>query len=343
VTLSDPLSAAATRFGPALDRELREAVPDESRGAIYRLVRYHLGWATQNGVVARAEPGKRLRPYLLLLACESAGGRADGGLPAAAAVELLHNFSLIHDDIQDRSPQRRHRATVWSIWGEAQAINAGDVLHAIASRSFLRCAERGVSLGATHRALALFHESCYRLVEGQYLDLTFESRVDVSPAEYLAMVDGKTGALIAACVEIGAVLAGRDGAAWRAVGRAFGRAFQIVDDVLGVWGDPAVLGKSVDDDIRSAKKSLPVLLARESLSATDRTCLDTLYGADRRSDDDVETIRRMLDQSGARERALDHARAAAMEGEAALAVIQERGAAVAPLTSLLRVLVERHR
>ncbi len=343
MTLSDPLGAAAARFGPDLDRELREAVPDESRGRIYRLVRYHLGWATAEGVPARAEPGKRLRPYLLLLTCEAAGGRADRALPAAAAVELLHNFSLIHDDIQDRSPQRRHRATVWSIWGDAQAINAGDVLHAIASRWFLRCAERGASLEATHRALALFHESCYRLVEGQYLDLTFESRADVSPAEYLGMVDGKTGALIAACVEIGAVLAGRDGEAWGGVGRAFGRAFQIVDDVLGVWGDPTVLGKSVDDDIRSAKKSLPVLLARESLSASDRACLDALYAADHRSDTDVEMIRRLLDRSGAREMALDQARAASAEGEASLAAILGRGAAGVPLTSLLRILLERHR
>lgn len=221
---------------------------------------YHMGWehCGQPEVIA----GKRTRPLITLLCAAAAGGDWKSALPFAAGVELIHNFSLVHDDIQDASPLRRGRATVWSLWGRDQAINAGDALFAYAHLAVERAA--GLPPEARLGALQLLDEACIALTLGQHLDMDFERREMVSVDEYVEMVDCKTAALIAAAAELGALAVDAPRpvqAQYRDFGRRLGLAFQMRDDVLGIWGDSAVTGKSAATDIETRKKTLPIVYA----------------------------------------------------------------------------------
>lgn len=252
------------RYIPLVESEMRDclAVPDQILDGYYGMLRYHLGWADENLAPANIKSGKRVRPMLCLLACQSARGDAMQAIPAAAGIELLHNFSLIHDDVEDNSPTRRGRASLWALWGIPQAINAGDGLFAIAHLAMDRLQKRG---GAHERILdvrAIFDRTCLALTQGQYLDMSFESRRSTSVDEYMTMISGKTAALISASAAIGATLAGSAAIPhYETFGRELGLAFQIQDDVLGIWGDEALTGKSTESDIATKKKSLPVVYA----------------------------------------------------------------------------------
>ncbi len=247
---------------PPLEAEMRHMLGGEPPALreMYGMMRYHMGWETQQGQPDNAPGGKRIRPMLTLLTNQAAGGEPQQALPAAAAVELLHNFSLIHDDIEDRSLTRRHRPTVWSWAGEAQAINTGDAMFVIAHLAMLRLQERGLSAKRTLAAMQIFDETCLRLTEGQYLDMRFETRNDVTLDEYMLMISGKTAALLAASTQLGAVIAGSPQSdVFRTFGYELGIAFQIEDDILGIWGEEALTGKSTTGDIITRKKTLPVL------------------------------------------------------------------------------------
>ena len=256
---SSPLTAYRASFLPALEDALREAVtPWQAHPAalLFDMVEHHFGWRD-----AAAKKGKRVRPFLLLLVHEAAGGRWQQALPAAVAVELIHNFSLIHDDIQDRSETRRGRPTVWARWGKAQAINAGDALFA---QAFAVMAPLQEAFGPQRalEAMRVLAQACVALVQGQVLDLSFETRSAVTVEEYMTMIRGKTGALLAAAAEVGALLAGAEAQrreAFQRFGETLGLAFQVWDDYLGIWGDPAKTGKSAADDLVAGKKTLPVL------------------------------------------------------------------------------------
>ncbi len=251
-----------------LEREMRAAVGEPAHPAerlFYGMLAYHLGWADEQLRPAQADAGKRIRPLLCLLACAACGGDPARALPAAAAIELLHNFSLIHDDIQDGSATRRGRPTVWALWGIPQAINAGDALFTIAHQALWRLRERGVPADRILEVAERFDAACLMLTRGQHLDLAFESAERVTAAEYLEMIRGKTAALLAAALGIGARLADHPPEALEAFGEALGMAFQIQDDILGIWGDPAVTGKPVADDLRARKKTFPVIHAMERI------------------------------------------------------------------------------
>jgi geranylgeranyl diphosphate synthase type I len=323
----------------ALEEELRASVPT---GGVYTMLQYHLGWVDRSGQpVLGGVRGKRLRPNLLLIAARAAGGDEMMAVPAAAAVELLHNFSLIHDDIQDKSDMRHNRPTVWTQWSVAQAINAGDAMHALAARSALRCVERGADPRVALEVADLLHACCLRLVEGQYLDLEFERRDDVTPDQYLEMIDGKTAALIAASIEMGALLGGAGPlrAHWRAFGQALGRAFQVVDDVLGVWGDPAVTGKPAADDVVKGKRALPYLIAMQVLARADAAQLRQQYG----SESGVGEAIQLLDQAGAREACREQAVEMLTAASSALDAAQPTAEGRAVLEELARFVVERDR
>ncbi len=264
------LESFLARYRPALEAEMRAVV---ARGGpaseLFGLLRYHLGWADPALQPVQAESGKRIRPALCLLACEASGGEWVRALPAAAAVELVHNFSLIHDDIEDRDATRRGRPTLWALWGEALAINAGDALFALAQLALLRLAETTGDAATTVAAARLLNRTCLALTEGQHMDIGFERQTEVSTAAYLAMIERKTAALVACACELGARIAvtehdngERLEAQCRALG-AFGRhlglAFQIEDDLLGIWGDPARTGKPAGGDLARRKKTLPIL------------------------------------------------------------------------------------
>lgn len=344
-TIANELEAVFERYAEPVDRAMRAVVPELDRSGLYRMIRYHLGWIDQRDGPISGFGGKRVRPALVLLAAESVGGTRESALPAAAAVELLHNFSLIHDDIQDRSPERRHRPVVWSIWGDAQAINAGDALHVIASQTILGCRGAGATAEATLEAAILLHDCCLRLVEGQFLDLEYERRNDITPADYFQMTDGKTAALLSTSLEIGAVIGGdaehRD--AWRTAGMKLGRAFQIIDDVLGVWGASSITGKPTADDVIKGKRALPYVLALQNLDASARTELEAIYLLPDGDTASVERAIALIDQSNARQLAVDLAREALTSAIDALRQTRATGPRLDELIALAHFIVERDR
>jgi geranylgeranyl diphosphate synthase type I len=263
----------------------RQAIEPDMRAAVDTLPRsmrlvagYHFGWWDQHGRPTGADGGKAIRPALVLLAAEAAGGAAATAAPAAVAVELVHNFSLLHDDVMDGDITRRHRPTAWSVFGESLAILAGDALLALA---FQVLSASGHS--SAREGMAMLSAAVEHLVDGQGLDMTFEQRGDVRLGECLNMAAGKAGALLGCSCGIGALFgdAGPEQVAHlRSFGEQLGLAFQLVDDLLGIWGDPAVTGKPVYSDLRNRKKSLPVVAALSSGTPAGRE-LAALYRRDR--------------------------------------------------------------
>ena len=224
------------------------------------MLEYHMGW-TGEGAGPDAS-GKRIRPLLLLLTTASCGGDWKKALPAAAAVELVHNFSLVHDDIQDKSEKRRGRPTVWVNWGIPMAINVGDALFVLSNLAMTDLAN-DYPTNLVNKASTILHGTCLDLTRGQFMDMSFEKRTDVKVEDYWLMVAGKTASLLSSCCLIGALLGEADDAtqeAYRSFGHYLGLAFQIQDDILGIWGDENVTGKSIASDLIERKKSMPVLV-----------------------------------------------------------------------------------
>lgn len=256
------LSEFLSNFLPILEDELQRAVSQaggEGLGELHAMLAYHMGWQGE-GAGPKAT-GKRIRPLLVLLACEAAGGNWRDAVPAAVAVELVHNFSLIHDDIEDDSSLRRGRNTVWKNWGVAQALNAGDAMFSLAHLNILRL-EDTTSPATALKAARLLQETCLKLTQGQYLDISFEGLRELPVEAYWPMISGKTAALLSACTELGALVAETDQSrqeCYCQFGLFLGQAFQAQDDLLGVWGDAALTGKSAESDLLTGKKSLPIL------------------------------------------------------------------------------------
>ena len=261
------------RMLEAIEEELQRQVArlDQPRTKqFHEMLTYHMGW-TGEGAGAEAT-GKRIRPLLVLLASASFGLEEKKeekeidlywlhAKSAAAAIELIHNFSLVHDDIQDNSDKRRGRNTVWVNWGAPMAINVGDALFVIANQAILDLAEY-YPAEVVIKAAGILNNSCLDLTRGQFLDMSYEERNDLGIEEYWPMVGGKTSALLAACTHIGALLGNASEAeqeAYRLFGWHLGLAFQVQDDILGIWGDELITGKSAASDLVEGKNSLPVL------------------------------------------------------------------------------------
>ncbi len=338
---------------------------DPRYARLFGMLRYHMGWADAAFNPCQAQTGKRVRPVLCLLACEACGGDWEQALPAAAALELMHNFSLIHDDIEDQDKTRRGRPTIWALWGEAQAINAGDVLFALAQLALLRLSERGaLSLPALSgaegsqepalslskgtvpattvvTALHLFNRTCLALTGGQYLDIGFESRDSISIADYLTMVEGKTGALVACACEMGSLVAAAPDVQrenLRTFGHHLGLAFQMRDDVLGIWGDPIVTGKPAGADIARRKKSLPILHGLEQSAE-----LRALLAQETLSTADVHRATELLRETDSREYAEQLAQEFHAQALAALDQANLHGPAALALHELAQMLLSRER
>lgn len=308
------------RYRPAVEAEMRRMLEGREL-PLYGMLRYHLGWTDATGTpLPGFKTGKGIRPSLCLLACEAAGGDPGRALPAAAALELLHNFTLVHDDVEDDGPQRWNRPTVWSLWGKPQAVNAGDALHVVSTLAMHSLEDRGVPPDVVLRAARTLHDTCLRLCEGQYLDMSFEGRTDVTEAEYLQMIGGKSAALISTSLELGALLGGAAPpavAAIREAGFRLGLAFQIQDDVLGIWGDEGRVGKTAND-VAQRKKSLPVIFGFQHASNGDRATLERIYSAENVTPGDVAAVIEVLERSGARQRSKELAQRFAIEGMAHL-------------------------
>lgn len=268
------------------------------------MVRYHLGYAgpdLEPLAPCAVDRGKRIRPAVALLAAGAVGGDPNAAAPLGAALELLHNFTLIHDDVQDESPTRRHRPTVWSLWGVGQAINAGDALFAAAHLPLYDLAASGVSASRVLRLLDAFDRMTIALVEGQTLDLGFEARPDVTPGEYLEMIAGKTAAIVRYAAWAGALLGGANEEAasrWAEFGLALGLGFQVRDDLLGIWGEPDATGKARADDVRRRKQTLPILMLRERLNVTERAELNRLYASPNVDRSGVAQVLALLEREG---------------------------------------------
>ena len=228
--------------------------------AFHEMLSYHMGW-TGEGAGPEAT-GKRIRPLLVLLTAASCGTSWQLALPAAAAIELVHNFSLVHDDIQDNSSKRRGRDTAWVKWGAPMAINIGDALFVLSNQSIIDLKEK-YPAEMVVQAAEILHKTCLELTRGQFLDMSYEQRKDLGVEDYWPMIAGKTAALLAAGCQIGALLGGGDldqQETYRSFGHYLGLAFQVQDDILGIWGEEALTGKSVVGDLVEGKNSLPVLI-----------------------------------------------------------------------------------
>ncbi len=264
--MSLELEKATHSLLPAIEVALRDIVKDsvhDEYAGMLPLLSYHLGWEGE-GSGSEAQ-GKRIRPLLVLLCAASTGIDWHLALPAAAAVELLHNFSLIHDDIQDQSKLRRGRPTVWVKWGVPLAINAGDLLFTLAQSSILKMCET-VSPQVGLLSAEKLNHTCIKLTGGQHLDLIYEQQPDVTLEAYWPMIEGKTAALLDCCATLGGLAGQVDEKrlnAFSEFGRKLGLAFQVLDDWLGIWGDAALIGKSNASDLLSGKKTLPVLFGLE--------------------------------------------------------------------------------
>lgn len=249
---------ALSRSRPLIQRGMHQAVA-RLAPPIERVAAYHLGWRDHEGREVEGDGGKALRPSITLLAAQAVGGSPEAAIPGAVALELIHNFSLIHDDLMDGDRERRHRPTVWALFGTGEAIIAGDALAALAYAVLLDAEGEPARQAARELSGATLE-----MIRGQSEDMRFESRLDVTEDEVVAMSAHKTGALISCAAALGAILGGGTAAqveALRAYGRNVGIAFQAVDDVLGIWGRPEVTGKPAANDLRQHKKTLPVVHA----------------------------------------------------------------------------------
>jgi geranylgeranyl diphosphate synthase type I len=322
----------------AVLRRCKDAVTPALAAAVSRLdpasreqAAFHLGWTELDGSPSRGGGGKAVRPALAILSAEAAGADAATGLPGAVAVELVHNFSLLHDDLIDGDTERRHRPTVWAQWGPAAAILSGDALLEAPSR---HAAEAARQLAATVR----------ELVRGQVEDVAFEQRADVGVEECLSMAAGKTGSLLAVSAAIGAVLAGSPPSVVTALstfGAEVGAAFQLVDDLLGIWGDPAVTGKPVLSDLRSRKKSLPVTYAVHHGGSDGRELAGWLCGTGEADEAELRRAAALVDSGGGRDWAAAEARRRMALAEKALAGAELPDRPMAELVALGRYLTDR--
>lgn len=301
-TLNVPAALDAGR--ELLVPALREAIGRHLGPETGRLAEYHLGWVDSDGNPTSSRGGKLVRPALCMLSARAARGSARDGVPAAVAVELVHNFSLLHDDIMDGDATRRGRETAWTVFGVPPAILGGDAMMTAATSALLEAEAPGA-----RQATASLMDATQRMINGQCSDLAFERRKDVTLEECLRMAGGKTGALLGCACSLGAQLLGAGPGLvdrLRAYGEHLGLAFQLVDDLLGVWGTPELTGKQVGADVRVRKKSLPVVAALNAPGARELRAL--YFRPEPFDEEDVRRVTDLVERAGGREWA--HAEAA---------------------------------
>lgn len=298
----DGILARARRLCEPALRDAVESMPEPLR----RMGLYHFGWCDRDGNPANSGWGKGFRSALAFASATACGAEAKAALPAAVAVELLHNFTLVHDDIMDGDRLRRGRATVWDVWGVPAAICLGDALHAVAVRVLAGDRDAEIADAAVSR----LELAAVQLCRGQYQDCAFEAGGQVGIDDYLAMAEAKTGVLMGCACALGALCAAGPTApldAFDTFGRDIGLAFQIADDILGIWGDPARTGKAVGADLARGKRSFPILTALESKTSAGLE-LSRLYRAGAPvSRAQAARLARLLESDGCLQRCERHA------------------------------------
>jgi len=324
---------------PAIESELQHQVArldEPSTRPFYEMLTYHMGWTGKDA--GPEATGKRIRPLIVLLVVASNTSKWLRAAPAAAAVELVHNFSLVHDDIQDNSDKRRGRTTVWKKWNMPQAINVGDALFVISNLAIMDLANDYSSVIVIKTARVI-HNACLNLTRGQYFDIAYENRNNLSIEDYWKMIEGKTASLLSACTQVGAILGGSDDKTierYRLFGQNLGLAFQVQDDILGIWGDEALTGKSTTSDLVEGKNSLPILYG-----ITQKAKFAQRWSASAIRPDEVLAVAQMLDKEGAREYAEQQAQRLTHQALDILEEINPKNEAGKALVDLTNTLLNR--
>ena len=270
---------------------------------LYHMMSYHLGWEDEKGDTRLSTAAERSHGVACLMACYAAGGEVETALPAATSVELVRNFCQIHDDVQGGNPGRHDRDAVWWVWGPAQAINAGDGMHALARLSILGLQDRGVSPAGTFRAIQMLDEASLEMCEGRFQDFEAQERIDLSVDAYLTMASRKTGALYSCAMKLGALTAAEDDRlvdSFGVCGARIGLAVQIRDDLRALWGDGHGDTPS-SHEVLNKKKLIPVVYALEKAKISEKRRLGDIYFKRVLDPDDVESVRQVLEELGARE------------------------------------------
>ncbi|MCH8107000.1 MAG: polyprenyl synthetase family protein [Chloroflexi bacterium] len=303
----------------ALEEELKDVFSGRE-GFLYDLLRYHFGWADQRGQPEDLPLALHLQSLLALVCCEALSGDFQAALPAAAGIELVYNFTLVHSDVQSGRVDQQDRPSIWWVWGPAQAINAGDGLHALGRTTIMRLAQRGVAADQVLRAVGLLDGACLTLCEGQYMDLDFQDQLLVTTGAYYDMIGRKTGALAGCSAELGALAAGGDESVClqvRAAGTRLGMAWQIGQDINDFWGRRG--DGMTASNVLNKKKSLPLILAMETAELAVKRELGNIYAKRVLQPDDVSRVIEILDQAQARQSSEAKARELVDEALAALA------------------------
>jgi geranylgeranyl diphosphate synthase type I len=324
---------AADLVQPALQAAVATLADEQMR----LIGSYQLGWCDAAGNAGGGHGGKGIRGALAVLAAEAAGCSGEAALPAAVAVELVHNFSLLHDDIMDRDTERRHRPTGWVAFGDGAALLAGTAL--------LTLAVQVLTDGAPH-ALPCLLDATQLLISGQSDDLRLERAETATVADVLHMEAGKTAALLRCAAELGPTAAGaapQSTAALARYGHELGMAFQLVDDILGITGDPAATGKSASSDLRAGKRSAPVVAALSADNPAARQLSDLLRDGPPKSEDDVALAAMLVDEAGGIDWARTEARARVAAGCAELRSANLVRSVEADLVALGTYFLERDR
>ena len=345
-----------TQSVPEILGRARRLVEPALRAAVDRLspelrpvAQYHLGWVDPDGQPVGGDGGKGVRPALALLSAEAVGAPAAIGVPGGVAVELVHNFSLIHDDVIDGDDERRHRPTVWALFGVGRAVIVGDALLALAQQVVLHpdelvaLGDAGPEPAAAARACSAIADATAQMIAGQALDMAFESVPGVDVEGCLAMEAGKTGALLGCAASVGALLAGADEvtvAALDRYGRELGLAFQAVDDLLGIWGDPVRTGKPAWSDLRQHKKTLPIAAALGE-TGPDAEELAALLASEHLEESQIARAALLVEICGGRQSAIDEADRRLTSALQAVEEADLDAKAAAELADVARFVVER--
>ena len=298
-TLSDLF---ATRYQISLEEEMRETFAGQD-GLLFEMLRYQLGWVEADGTPRSGLSGNGLHPALCLLSCEALSGDHRPGLIPAAAVELVHNYSLIHEDVQSGSPNRGPRPSVWWVWGPGQAINAGDGMHALGRLALMRLEQDGHPVPRVLEAMHILDQACLKMCEGQHMDLSFQDRLDVGVGPYLKMAAARTGALVSCAMGLGALVATASPEApdvvekFQQCGTNLGVAFQISEDLRELRETSPDQAHSGNVAIK--KKLLPIVYTLESGEMKARRELGTLYFKRILEPQDVVRIGEILEEQGA--------------------------------------------
>ncbi len=342
MSLRRGLAESFSSYRQAVQVEFRKVI-DRCPAVLRNILSYHMGWQDERGQPCDRESGKFVRSTLCLLSCQAVGGDASQITPAAAAIELVHNFSLIHDDIEDASYERHHRPTVWKLWGQSQAINAGDAMFTLAYLALLGLKEKQIPDDRIVGSARMLSLACLELCEGQFLDVEYENRLDITIEDYLYMAGKKTATLFATSASLGAYLGCEDSRLvnlFYQFGKELGIAYQICDDILGIWGTEEGIGKPVND-ISQKKKTLPVVYGLQNCEGETRKRLKELYSQKSIEGERVREVMNILEQLGTRGYAEDLAEQHYVN---ALAQLEATGLDIsrqAQLRELARFLIKR--